>query len=447
MRLKLLSTLLILTIELSVFGQSTAYETDKVLKQYNNLNHLTDDNEKTYQLKELSDKWLHLIKKDDFSFPQCDTLAMKCVASQDNKYVIYYYLPKLNSALQRVDMFICYNKASDRIGLYFSEFVKTNKENGNPLALSQYKLDIVPQTINNVPFNEIRLTNNGIQLTEATIPDIELKCLFEEMRLTSNDDAKLHINDQIISRLKNLFEDPLSFSNPFRNLNRVSTIISSNQKVKICTWNIEFSNFTNRFFGSIITKTTDGNIITTPLNDNTSEIKTPERASLTAKKWYGAIYLDIIENSYKKQTYYTLIGFKPNDDFTRKKVIETMTIQGSANEIKFGHSLINKGPGYVNRSIYEYSATSNMMLRYDKDQKMIVMDNLAPSDPSFKDVYRFYGPDFSYNGYKFEKGKWKLYSNIDLRNPKQAERVNTYKKDTRFDVIDKDTLQKQPAKN
>jgi hypothetical protein len=49
---------------------------------------------------------------------------------------------------------------------------------------------------------------------------------------------------------------------------------------------------------------------------------------------------------------------------------------------------------------------------------MIVMDNLVPSDPNYKGVFRFYGPDFSYNGYKFEKGKWVLYNNIDLRNPK-----------------------------
>jgi len=57
------------------------------------------------------------------------------------------------------------------------------------------------------------------------------------------------------------------------------------------------------------------------------------------------------------------------------------------------------------------------MLRYDAKMKMIVMDNLSPSDSFFKNDFRYYGPDFSHNGFKFEKGKWVYHSDIDLRNP------------------------------
>jgi hypothetical protein len=30
--------------------------------------------------------------------------------------------------------------------------------------------------------------------------------------------------------------------------------------------------------------------------------------------------------------------------------------------------------------------------------------------------YQFYGPDFTYDGLKFEKGIWVSYSNIDVTN-------------------------------
>jgi len=49
---------------------------------------------------------------------------------------------------------------------------------------------------------------------------------------------------------------------------------------------------------------------------------------------------------------------------------------------------------------------------------MIVFDHLSPSKPSLVGVYEFYGPDFSYDGYKFEKGMLELYPDIDIRNIK-----------------------------
>jgi hypothetical protein len=58
-----------------------------------------------------------------------------------------------------------------------------------------------------------------------------------------------------------------------------------------------------------------------------------------------------------------------------------------------------------------------MMLRYDLNAKMIVMDNLSPSEYFFQNDLRYYGPDSSHNGLKFEKGKWIYYKEMDLRNP------------------------------
>ena len=49
-----------------------------------------------------------------------------------------------------------------------------------------------------------------------------------------------------------------------------------------------------------------------------------------------------------------------------------------------------------------------MMLRYDDKLKMIVFDHLSPSKPSYEGKYQYYGPDFSYDGLIFEKGKCKI---------------------------------------
>jgi hypothetical protein len=62
-----------------------------------------------------------------------------------------------------------------------------------------------------------------------------------------------------------------------------------------------------------------------------------------------------------------------------------------------------------------------MMLRYDKNSEMIILDHLAPPSDLYKDNFRFYGPDFSYDGYVYEKGNWVLTKDIDVRNPKPVQ--------------------------
>jgi len=89
----------------------------------------------------------------------------------------------------------------------------------------------------------------------------------------------------------------------------------------------------------------------------------------------------------------------------------------AGNKPRFGAPIFKNDRYTYNRLVFKYSHGANMLLRYDPKKKMIVMDNLEPSDAMYKGVYRFYGPDFTYNGYKFEKGKWVLYKNVDVRNP------------------------------
>jgi hypothetical protein len=47
---------------------------------------------------------------------------------------------------------------------------------------------------------------------------------------------------------------------------------------------------------------------------------------------------------------------------------------------------------------------------------MIIFDHLSPSKPSYAGNYQYYGPDFSYDGLKFEQGIWELVENVDIRN-------------------------------
>jgi len=217
-----------------------------------------------------------------------------------------------------------------------------------------------------------------------------------------------------------LWNNPEYFSNELKGLKRISCLFSDDKMVKVCTWNLPLPNASNNFYGAVMVKT-DAGIKVSMLHDHSDQIRSPERSSLSAKKWYGAIYYDIISTKdSRKRPYYVLLGYKPNNEMTKKKVIETMQVLANG-QVRFGHSVFQKDRYVLKRLVFEYTAASNMLLRYDEDEKRIVMDHLAPSSPLYQDNFRFYGPDFSYDAYVYEKGKWVLFKNVDVRNPKTVE--------------------------
>jgi len=56
-----------------------------------------------------------------------------------------------------------------------------------------------------------------------------------------------------------------------------------------------------------------------------------------------------------------------------------------------------------------------MTLKYDEGKEMIIYDHLSPSEPKYEGQYEFYGPDFSYDGLKYENGIWNTYFDLDPR--------------------------------
>lgn len=137
---------------------------------------------------------------------------------------------------------------------------------------------------------------------------------------------------------------------------------------------------------------------------------------MSTKRWYGAVYYDLIETRYRRKSYYTLLGFNPNNRFSKIRVIDVLTIS-SGGKPHFGNAILEVDGRLRRRKVFEYSDRASMMLRYDAGEDMIVMDNLAPMEPLFENNFSYYGPDFTHNGFKFEKGKWVYYNDIELRNP------------------------------
>ena len=254
---------------------------------------------------------------------------------------------------------------------------------------------------------------------------------FTSISNEKSDDEKLKLNKnitrifesylfiQLNKNITRIFESYLSkseaFINPIDSVKNIGLIKSPNDQLIIYTWNIPFNDGTHKYFGYIhYYNKRSKEYKLYALNDRSEDIKNPEFSVLSNTNWYGLLYYKIIENKYKNHYYYTLLSSDLNNILTKKKIIDVLQLDENDLPV-FGAKVFSNLPRNT-RIIFEYNARANMTLTFDETLKMIVYDHLSPSKPSLNGVFEFYGPDFSYDAYKFEKGRWEFKSDIDARN-------------------------------
>lgn len=243
----------------------------------------------------------------------------------------------------------------------------------------------------------------------------EIITIIETILTVDNDSIKIEYNNTLNEKFEAILHSELSFNYTFDSLSKqISIIKSSDNLVKIYTWGIVLSDGTYKYSGFIQQKTKKkSEIELVKLYDNSLKIQNPEKEILNSENWFGCIYYDIILYKYKKNKYYTLLGWDGNDDFSTKKIIEVANFTSSG-KVKFSADFKIENQNQK-RIIFEYSSQAQMLLQYNEDLKMIVFDHLSPSSPKFEGNYHYYGPDFSYDAIYFDSNKWIYLSDIDFK--------------------------------
>ncbi len=154
-----------------------------------------------------------------------------------------------------------------------------------------------------------------------------------------------------------------------------------------------------------------------------------ERIIYPAGKWPGILYYRIIHTRFRGKHYYTLLGWQGHNQFTTRKVIDVLTIDN--NQIMFGAPLFETETGLRQRIVFEYNARAVMSLNYDKKSKRIIFDHLSPPSPELAGNFSTYGPDFTYDAYRWKSGKWNLIKNVEVRNPPETDPPSPSRKPVR----------------
>jgi hypothetical protein len=241
---------------------------------------------------------------------------------------------------------------------------------------------------------------------------------FKELYAERDDQQRISKSDALQAYFSTLLRSPDFYYYPFDSLTWAGRIISPDRKIRVITWNVPLSDGTHRYYGFIqhTAKKKVRSLDLFTLRDSIQPGKDPEKAVYSPENWPGALYYEILVNNYKGQVYYTLLGLDFNDRFSNKKIIEVLYIDRDMHA-HFGKPMFeSEEKGLLNRVIFEFTSQAVMTLRWDTRLKMIVFDHLSPIEPGLEGVYKFYGPDESYDGYKFRNGIWKYYPEVEVRN-------------------------------
>lgn len=224
--------------------------------------------------------------------------------------------------------------------------------------------------------------------------------------------------------------NPESIDYPFSRLTQVSKLQPPNKRFRIFTW-FTVHPWGYKAHGILqINNAKRKNNRVVMLSEPTEAIKSISYKTLDASHWMGMVYYDLIPVIQGKNSYYILLGFHGNDGLTHKKAIDVITVAQNGT-VKFGAPVFVQDQRTAYRVIFEYRANAKMSLRYNEKNKMLVFDHLSPENPSLKGQYQHYVPDFSYDAFKLEKGKWVYKPDIYTKNDSE----NKGKEGKKYDLI------------
>jgi hypothetical protein len=242
-----------------------------------------------------------------------------------------------------------------------------------------------------------------------------LETLYGRLMTIYTDDDRVRINDSIKTIIDSYVTSDSVFNHRFRTLRYLGQITSPDSVLKIVTWNLVLGSGNSRYYCYFIRKQERGkpNLIwrlTSPYRETSVKTDT----IYTESDWYGALYYDLRPFNVKGMQHYVLLGIDYGNPYVSRKLVDVISFT-KGNSIIFGKRWFSNGITRKYRDVQEYASNGMMSMRFTSDTS-IVFDHLVPFMPSQKDDRQYYGPDYSYDAWYFDKDKWYLVINVDARN-------------------------------
>jgi hypothetical protein len=273
-------------------------------------------------------------------------------------------------------------------------------------------------------FIGILLSFMSSALAQSAIDNVEsfedsLVTSLEQIRTAKTLKEKLVLNTRFENTLRKALRYDEAFTYKFNALSKVmSTKTSPDNVFRIFNWNIEVPDIQEHYFFCLVMKydSRKGEYVIIELYDKSKYATRVEYNVHNDKKWFGALYYEIIPVKKGLNTIYTLLGWDGNNRMSNKKIIETMSFQGQ-DKIKFGLPIFKQDEDTKRRVVFQYSKKATISVKYQviKKKEYIIFDHLSPMSGQLVGIPDYLVPDLSFDAFVLEKGKWKYLKDFDAR--------------------------------
>ncbi len=256
------------------------------------------------------------------------------------------------------------------------------------------------------------------ELKQLKIYEDTIQVLSYHVLRDRKDEERYYSCQELIKTFVKALKINNSFYYAFDSVRHVSIQYPDDSTFRLITWQLYVGPNEYKYYGSIQMRSEK--LVLFPLSDRSSMMFLPQKETLTAQNWYGALYYNIKQVSTSEGTYYTLFGLDMYKLMSRRKVIDVLHFDKEGKP-QFGAPLfVQKDlrdpniPKEIikNRVIIEYSAEGAVSCNFSDDYGMIIYDNLIRIPGGMKGQGMLSVSDGSYRGYKFDGNHWLYKSKV-----------------------------------
>lgn len=248
-------------------------------------------------------------------------------------------------------------------------------------------------------------------LGQTLVEEVDsLKGTLTKLRAAKTDRSMNELNLKFKRQMEAFLKKEGAFDTPLTPLTTVVDLKSSDNRVRIIHWNLEYTDFSYAYSGFIFYKDDEDQIRIIELNDVTNPYTPIPDNVVDAKNWYGALYYNIINTEYQNEVKYVLLGWDGATSSNNFKMIDVLSLNGG--NAKFGCPLFLNKKKMLKRVVFEYADKSPMSLKMDYKRKRIVFDHLSPESAGLEGMTSYYVPDFSYDAYVWDDDKFVLHEDV-----------------------------------
>ena len=236
--------------------------------------------------------------------------------------------------------------------------------------------------------------------------ELQMVSVLKDLRSAQDDASRRSSSEALLTLLREAVNTEGCFNYPFEEVKGMGILMSSDRKLKLFNWNVPLEDQTHEYHCLILHRPEKKSDLTNiyELHQTRPFFDASTSKYLSDDYWYGALYYDIITHEERNSTAYTLLGWIGKDQLTTMKVIDVL--QFTKRGIRFGAPIFKSDKGTDKRFFMEYSNEVNVSLKYHSEDERIVFDHLSPRARGLEGNMAFYGPDFTYDAFVLEKGKW-----------------------------------------